>query len=177
MTPGAGVQSLDALKDWYAALSLFRTDAQNAQTGINLSLQRAADYLGRQQVYWKQQIRKAEEEVTQAKTELRNRQYKDKDGHHPDTTVQEENLTIALGRLHLAEDRLEATRRWMQRLPTVIHDVYDGPGRQLAFFLDIDLARALAELAKQLTALEQYLGLQAPQTPAAPPPSAKKDTP
>jgi hypothetical protein len=172
MTPGAGVRSLDALKDWYSALALYQNEAQNAQTSINLALQRAADYLSRQQGFWQHQIRKAEEQVTVAKQELRNRQWKDKDGHHPDTTVQEENLEIALARLHNAQDRLEATRRWLQRLPSVIRDVYDGPARHLAFFLDIDLPRAQAELAKQLTALEQYLGVQ----PAAAP-APKKESP
>jgi hypothetical protein len=175
MTPGAGVRSLDALKDWYAALALFRNEAQNAQTSLALALQRAADFLGEQQVVWQRRIRKAEEDVTQAKAELRHRRLlKDFDGRHPDTTVQEKNLARALDGLRHAEDRLDVTRRWLQRLPTVIRDVYDGPARGLSFFVEIDLARALAELAKQLTALELYVGLQPVASPAPPP---KKDTP
>lgn len=186
MIPGAGVRSLDALKDWYASLSLFRAESQEAQTSLSLSLQRAADYLTRQQVFWKGQIRKFEEEVSQAKIALSQRRWKDKDGHHPDSTVQEEDLELAKARLLDAEEHLEATRRWQGKLPTLIHDVYDGPAHRLAFYLDIDLAKALADLAKQLAALEQYLGLQptnAPSAPAAPVASAapaqdaKKDSP
>ena len=174
MTPGAGVRSLDALKDWYVALSLFRGEGQEAETSLRLSLLRAEEYLNRQQVFWKKRIREIDEEIVQAKAELSSRKWKDKDGHHPDTTVQEENLELARARMEDAEERLEACRKWHGHLPSVIRDIFEGPNRRLAFFLDIELPKALAELAKQITALEQYLGLQPSALPAT---SAGKDSP
>lgn len=173
MNAGAGVTSLAVLREWYAALAEFGTDAQNALTSVALSLQRAGDWLGEQQQHWRRQIRECEDEVTQAKAELVSREYINFDGNHPDTTVQEENLRLAKGRLQFAEERLEAVRRWMKQLPLEIRDTYDGPSRHLAFFLEGDLPRGLALLTRQLTALEQYVNLQGQpvSAPAAPAPT------
>jgi hypothetical protein len=172
MNPGAGVTSLAALTEWYAALAEFGTEAQNALVSLALSLQRAHDWLGEQQQHWKRQIRECEDDVTQAKAELVNRQYIDFSDNHPDTTVQEENLRLAKARLEFAEERLEAARRWMKQLPLEIRDTYDGPARQFTFFLEGELPRGLAQLADQLTALEQYVnlhpGTMAPKPAGAP---------
>jgi hypothetical protein len=171
MNAGADVGSLAVLHDWYAALAAFRTEAQGALTSLALSLQRADQWLGEQQQFWRRRIRACEDEVVQAKTELMNRQYTDFAGDTPDCTVQEENLRAARARLQFAEDRLEAVRRWMRRLPMESRDVFDGPTRQLTFFLDAELPRGLALLARQLTALERYAERSvepAPAPPAAP---------
>jgi hypothetical protein len=166
MNPGAGVQSLDALVDWYAALSKFREDTQNGVTSMALALQRCFDWLAEQQQEWRREIRAAEDAVVQAKNDLRKKQYEDWLGKKPDTTVEEKNLRKALARLEFAEDRLETTRRWSQRLPRLIQDTYDGPTRSLSFFLDTDMERALAHLGQQINVLEQYVNMQGPQTSA-----------
>ena len=87
MNAGADVGSLAALHDWYAALAEFRTEAQGALTSLALSLQRAEHWLGEQAQFWRRRIRACEEDVTQAKTELMNRQYADFSGDTPDCTV------------------------------------------------------------------------------------------
>jgi hypothetical protein len=173
MNAGAGVTSLAALHDWYAALTEFRTEAQDALTALSLALQRSESWLGEQQQFWQRQIRAREDEVTEARTELRTRQIPNAFGEKVDCTVQEKNLRRAKARLEEAEDRLAAVRRWMLRLPREVCDNYAGPAGQLAAFLDGDLPGGLAVLARQLTALEQYLLLQAASV-AAPPPAKEK---
>src|SRR5579872_1669808 len=98
MNTGAGVTSLAVLHDWYAALTEFRTEATDALSTLSLALQRTAGWLDDQQQYWHRQIRKCEEEVVQAKTELRMRKMADYFGHPPDCTVQEKNLRLAQAR-------------------------------------------------------------------------------
>jgi hypothetical protein len=168
MNGGAGVTSFAVLHDWYAALAEFRTEAQDALTELSLSLQRAVPWLGEQQQYWQRQIRACEEAVTQAKTELTNRRYTDFSGNTPDCTVQEKNLRRAQAKLQAAEDRLEAVRAWMLRLPREI---------RLALFLDAELPSGLALLARQLTALEKYANPQADSgaTPTAQAVAAKPE--
>jgi hypothetical protein len=170
MNAGADVGSFDALHDWYAALAEFRTEAQAALTSLALALQRAADWLEQQQSHWRRQIRVGEEEVVQARAELTSRRFAGFDGEEPDCSTQEDNLHRAEARLEFAQDRLEATRRWLRRLPQDREDTYEGPARRLAFFLDADLARGLAVLQRQLAALERYADLRS----AAPP---DKETP
>jgi hypothetical protein len=178
MNPGAGVTSLDVLNDWYAALVLFRTDAQNALTSAVMSLRQAEGWLEEQQIHWQRQIRKAYDEVTQAKAELVQREYTHFDGgEKPDTTVQEENLREATARLHHAEDQLEVVRRWMKRLPIAVADVFEGPTRQLGFFLDCELPRGLALLERQLSALDQYTHARPAAGGGRPAAAAKPEAP
>ena len=126
MNAGADVGSLAALHDWYAALAEFRTEAQGALTSLALSLQRAEHWLGEQAQFWRRRIRACEEDVTQAKTELMNRQYADFSGDTPDCTVQEENLARAKARLRFAEEQVEVCRKWSLRLPKMISEEYDS---------------------------------------------------
>jgi hypothetical protein len=175
MNAGAGLTSLEALNDWYAALAQFKAEAHNALTSVALALQRANDWLLEKQAQWKREIHRAEDAVAQARAELRTRKLEKWEGHDPDTTVQEKNLQKALSRLEFVEGQLERTRQWIAQLPGVIEDTYDGPARNLTFFLDSDLTRALAVLARQLGALEQYTNL-APAMPASEPPSAPPAT-
>src|SRR5262245_60840423 len=129
MNAGAGVHALDALTDWYAALAQFQSDAQNGLTSMALALQRNFDWLAEQQQHWRREIRAAEDAVVQAKNDLRKKQYEDWLGKKPDTTVEEKNLRRARARLQFAEDQLETTHRWQQRLPRLIQDTYEGPTR------------------------------------------------
>jgi hypothetical protein len=177
MNPGAGVTSLAALHDWYASLAAFRTEAGDALATLAVSLRQAADWLDEQQDHWRRQIRACEEDVTQAKAELRQRrQFLDPFGRPPDSTVQEKNLRRAQAGLEAAQDRLEAVRRWTHRLPREITSVYDGPAGRLSHLLDADLPRGLALLSRQLTALEQYVNLRAGPAPA-PTPEPPKEKP
>jgi hypothetical protein len=167
MNAGAGVTSFTVLHDWYAALTEFRSDAQDALTSLSLALQHADAWLDEQQQHWRRQIRACEEAVTQAKTELRTRQIPDAFGHPVDCTVQEKNLRLAKARLEEAEERLAAVRRWMLRLPREVCDTYTGPAGHLASFLDGELPSGLALLTRQLNALEQYANLRADTVPAS----------
>src|SRR4051812_4227509 len=95
MNEGAGVHALDALKEWYAALALFRDDAGSALTSMSMALQKAADWLIEQQQVWRRELRRGEEEVSRARNELRSRKSQDWSGREPDTTVQEKALRKA----------------------------------------------------------------------------------
>ncbi len=113
-----------------------------------------------QQQYWQRQVRQAYEDMVQAKTHLRSRKSLESDIYKPDCSEFEEDLERAMRRLEYCEDRQERTRRWQHKLPVVIRETYDGPSRNLTFFLDADLPRALAELGRQMTSLERYLGIE-----------------
>lgn len=164
MNTGAGVESFQALTDWHACLTEFRTDAQNAVTAVALSLQRAADWVADQQKHWRAEIRKTEDRIVEAKTALRNKQYEDYSGGHPDTTVEEKELREAVAYHEFAQEQHDTARRWSLKLPTLIEDAWLGPSRNLTFFLDSDLPRAMALLTRQIAALEQYAATTPPTT-------------
>src|SRR5262245_33974324 len=166
MNNAADVRSIDALRDMHASVCKFRTDAQDGLASGELSIRRAHDYLTEKLHFWQAAIRKCEDEVFQAKQELKQRQYVGFDGRVPDTTVQEENLKRAQGRLRYAQEKVETVRRWMTKLPNMVSEVYEGPARHLAATLESELPRALALLERRIMALEAYTTLTAPASPA-----------
>jgi len=173
MNQGAGVESLAALQEWYGHLTVFRTDGLDALASITSELNRIEAWLTEQLRRWQQTARECEEDVAQAKNELRNRSFPDWSGRMPDTTVQEDNLREAERRLDFARDQIQVVRRWVSRLPVEITEVYEGPSRHLGNFLEGDVPRALAVLARQMDAIEQYLQVQ--PEPSVPKP--RKDAP
>jgi hypothetical protein len=165
MAEAADVRSLDALRDFHAALCVFRTDAIEALSSIVLSIRRAQDWMAEQSQFWQRAIRACEEEIFQAKQELAQRKFPGWSGRPPDTTVQEENLRKAKAKLAYAQEKLEVTRRWMTRFPVQVSEAYEGPSRALAATLETDLPRGLAMLERRVVALEEYLALKAPPAP------------
>src|SRR5262245_4274191 len=167
LNDAADVRSIEALRELHATVCKFRTDAQDGLLSGELSIRRANDYLVEKLHFWQAAIRKCEEEVFQAKQELKQRQYVGFDGRVPDCTVQEQNLKRAQGRLRYAQEKVETVRRWMIKLPNQVSEVYEGPARHLGATLESELPRALALLERRIMALEAYTALTAPATPAA----------
>src|SRR5262249_6084298 len=135
MADQADVRSIDAVREWHAALTAYGESLSEAMAGVELELRRAFDWLAEQLDRWKKAIRECEQEVVQAKAELSARKFPGWDGREPDTTVQERELRRAKARLEHAEDQVEKVRAWIGRLPQVIDEVYRGPAHRLVNFL------------------------------------------
>ncbi len=163
----ADVRSIAALQHWRAQLATYGEILVEAMAGVDLEIRRMQDWLEEQLSLWKGAIRQCEEEVTQAKAELAQRQFPTWDGREPDCTVQERNLRRAKARLEYAEEKVEMIRRWITRLPKMIDEVFTGPSRRLQSMLEADVPNALAELGRRLAALESYAGLRPDHAPLA----------
>jgi hypothetical protein len=174
----ADVRSIDALRDWHATLTGYGESLAEALAGVEMELRRAREWLDEQLALWRQAVRDCEDEVTRAKAELAHRKMPQWDGREPDCTVQEKNLRRARARLEHAEDQVEVCRRWVQKMPEAVDEIYNGKARRLANFLEDDLPKALAALARRVAAVEAYAGLRPDYAPgpagssvvAAPPP-------
>ena len=164
----ADVRSIDALRDWHATLTGYGESLAEALAGVEMELRRAREWIAEQLSLWQQAVRDCEEEVTRAKAELAHRKMPTWDGRDPDCTVQEKNLRRARARLEHAEDQVQVCRRWSQKMPEVVDEVYNGKARRLANFLEEDLPKALTILSRRLAALEAYAGLRPDYAPAAP---------
>jgi hypothetical protein len=182
MADHADVRSIEALREWHAALTAYGEVLAEALAGINLEIRRASDWLEEQLVRWQRAVRDCEEEVTRARAELAQRKMPTWDGREPDCTVQEKNLRKAQARLAHAEEQVLKCRQWIARLPKQIDEIYTGAARRLANFLDAELPKGLAELARRIAVLESYAGLRpdyapgpsvssVPAAPLRPPPT------
>lgn len=184
MPDGADVRSLDAVRDWHAALAGYGDVLSEALAGVELEIRRAHDWLGEQLSLWQRAVRECEEDVTRAKAELSQRKFPNWDGREPDCTVQERNLRLARARLEHAEDRVAACRQWIGRLPKAIDETYTGASRRLGNFLEAELPKGLADLARRIAAIEAYAGERPDYAPgpsgtaaAAPPPPKPAEPP
>jgi hypothetical protein len=160
MPDGADVRSIEAVTDWHAALTNYADSLAESLAGIELEIRRAYDWLDEQLASWRQAVRDCEDEVVRAKAELSQRKFKTWDGREPDCTVQEKALRLARARLQYAEEQVVKVRQWIGRLPKIIDEVYRGSARRLTNFLEDDLAKGRAELARRVAVLESYAGLR-----------------
>jgi hypothetical protein len=176
----ADVRSIDAVRHWHATLTGYGESLGEALAGVELELRRAFDWLDEQHALWKQAVRDCEQEVVQAKAELSQRKFKTWDGREPDCTVQERALRKAQARLEYAEEQVVKVRQWIGKLPKLIDELYRSPARRLTNFLEDDLPKAQAELARRIAALEVYASLRtdyASGPPGAPVPNPGVHTP
>lgn len=160
MAQAANVNSIDALATWKAALATFREDGQEAIGATATEIRRAFDWLQDKQRYWQQEVRRREELVVQAKTELRRKKTLSVtvQGKQPDTTIEEKALRKAQMLLEEAEQKLEKTRRWKPALEIDVNE-YEGKARRLSSMLDGELMRGLVLLEQKIRSLEAYLAV------------------
>jgi outer membrane murein-binding lipoprotein Lpp len=173
MTPGADVQAIDALQDWHNALCVHREEAMEALSSIALEIRRAFDWIDEEEKSWRREAKAAEDDVVRAKAELNQRRNPNYADRIPDTSVQEKELARAKHRLQYAEDQIDVCRKWSARLPKMISEEYDGAGRRLMNFLDVELATAIADLGARIDRLHAYLAVT-PATVAPPAPTPEK---
>lgn len=165
MNPGADVTSLDALREWYAALNTFRDEALGSLSAVAQEVQRAQSWVDDQLFDWQRELRRCMEALAQARAELANRRFPDFTGRIPDCSVQEKNVRRAEAHLEFVEGQIEICRRWRIQLPREVEDVYDGPAHRLNNFLTGEFLRAIARLDQQIISLEAYMDLKpAPET-------------
>lgn len=187
MGPGANVSSIEALNEFRAALIEFIEDARDAVSANDMEIQRAFAWLDDQVKHWQKEERIRQEEMVTAKRNLKQRQLMETPSRKPDTTEQEEALTLAKRRLREAEQKLASSRHWKNLLRREA-DQYFGPAHILASMLDANLPKAAVVLEHKIATLEAYVGIApaptdggAPAEPApasaetesAPPDSAK----
>ena len=178
----ADVRSIPALIEWHAALAAFQEGAGEALMALNQEVRRLAEWTAEQGRLWSRAAREAEQAITQAKAELAARRFPGFDGRMPDTTVQERNLRRAVAKHDYATEKVATCRAWVGRLPKIIEEVYSASAHRLQMQLEGDVARGLAELTRQIEALERYAGIShdyaaRPSDLPAPPTAASGESP
>ena len=125
-----------------------------------MEIRRAQDWLESQLGFWRAEIRRAEDAVHAAKTDLQRKKMMRISDRQPDTTDQEKALGKAQARLDHAEEKQKNVKAWMQQLPRAIEE-YDGQARPFQDVLDHDLVKMIALLEYKIAALDEYQRIQA----------------
>lgn len=160
MSGGAHVGSIDAVRDFRAALANFAHEAREALISFDMESRRTLEWLlETQPKFWQHEVRRSEELLTQAKIELeRCRNSKLPGGEAPSCMEERQAVDRARRRSQFAEEKLETTRKWGYVAQRESIE-YSGRSNQLVSMFDAEMPAALALLDRVLTSLEAYISV------------------
>jgi len=152
----ANVTSLDALRQFRAALVRFAAEVEAALVTLELEARRPMDWIEDDRSrYWPQQTRKASDLVSEARLALERCEVRISGEDARYCYDERKALQRAKRRLQLAEEKTQATRRWKAQMHKDLEDFQVQVAR-LKRYLESDLLRAIATLDRMLAALDRY---------------------
>jgi hypothetical protein len=162
MNRPARVRSIDALDHLAAAIHAFAAEASVALDDLRMDLHRAIQWIQYdQKEYWTQELRRAEQAVTEAKLSLERRRMFRIGDQQPSCREQEKALEAAKRRVVAARQKLEAVKRWARLLEHQSMECRSALA-PLAQWIQADVPRAITLLKRMSGALESYVGLALP---------------
>src|SRR5579863_9452142 len=112
MSKSANVLSVQTLKDFKNVLCNYAEEARNSLSGVDMELRRMRDWLERDQLgYWQAQIKKRQEDLMQARSDLHRRKLSQSGSDAVSDADQKEALREATKRLHVAEEKVAQVKR------------------------------------------------------------------
>ena len=129
MTPGAQVESVDALRALHAALARFGVQARGALDAAAQEVRHTLDALDERLAFWQQETARRQEDVNRARADLSRVRWMH-DGERVGGSEQEINLLRARQRLREAEEKSATVRRCQRLLPDAVRE-YEGPAHRV----------------------------------------------
>ena len=165
MSQSANVRSVDALKDFKIAMITFAEDARNALSSTDMEVRRIRDWLQRDQLtHWMAQVKRREEDVATAKSELFRRKVTAMNSDSVSDTDQKEALRLATRRLEQAHEMVAKIKRTIPFLEHAIAE-YQATSQPLGDMLTGSFANSINLLERWVVSLEKYFELNAPTAP------------
>jgi hypothetical protein len=158
MERSAHVTSVDAIREFRAALLQFGGEAEEAVVMLTLEARKAIHWLQQDRSrYWPEQVRRAQEWVVQARNELDRCQLHYGSEDAPSCFDQKKRLERAKRRLHFCEEKVKAVKRWIHTVRQELDD-FHGELAKMNNWLETDVPRGAAALERMLRALDKYSG-------------------
>ena len=156
MSQAANVRSLEALKEFRVALIKFIDKAKRSISTADSEVQRTSIWLGSTQpMHWIQEVRRAEERLTQAKSELFRATISQPDNPRGPTD-QVRLVRKRQEEIKIASDKLQNTKKWSRKFERSLNE-YRGAMAPLGSILDGDLQKASSILTNAIKSLEAYV--------------------
>ncbi len=165
MSRSANVQSIQTLKDFKLAMIEFGEDARNALSGVEMDLRKMRDFLERDQLgYWQMQVKRRNEEVMQARSDLHRRKISQQGSDAVSDSEQKEALREAMRRLRIAEEKVALIRKLIPQFHHAIAE-YHSHSQPLGDHLSGGFEKSLSVLERMVLSLEAYVATTAPSAP------------
>lgn len=163
MGQAARVTSIDAVREMAAAIASFRGEASAALDELDMEIRRALEWiLHDRKEYWADEVRRGGQRVTEARIQLQQAQMSRRIADHEPSCFDEKKLLErSKRRLEVALAKVEVVRHWAGVIEHAVNE-YRASRGQLTGWLDADVPRGLAALARITEALESYVAVSVP---------------
>jgi len=161
MSTGANVKSIQALSDLKTMLARYGSDVPETLQRMTRTIEQTRQALTERQNHWRVQVRRCEEQLTQARaalTRCQNSAYTDREGrrHAPDCRPFEQAVADARRQLEAASQALRSVEQAIKQVEVAVHS-YEQQARRLTNFLNGDLKAGQALLERKITTLQAYV--------------------
>lgn len=158
MSDAARVTSVEAVQRFYSAVRVFQDEADGALLALDQQLAKVLAYYDYDLPhYWKEQVRRAFDEVARARSAYETCKMRTVAGHRPSCDEEQAALTAAKRRLEYCQEKVEVVGRWAVKLHRVVDEFRAQTGR-FRKFVEGDVEKTAALLARTVASLESYLG-------------------
>ena len=162
MSSQADVRSIDALKEFRAALAVYAEEALGALGTARMEARRTMQWVQHdRKEYWSGQIKRRREAVASARAEVARRRLAKTPEHTPAMSEQKELLRNAEAALREAEAKVILVRKWEPMLGQAILE-FQASIRRISDLASGDVPRATHLLGRLVDALEAYTRVAPP---------------
>jgi hypothetical protein len=174
MSQSANVKSIGAIHDFKICLANFAEEARTALSSSDMEVRRARNWLTRDQLsYWQAQVKRRNEEVSTARTELHRRKLSQQGSEAVSDADQKEALRMAQRRLEEAERKVALCKKWAPVLEHAISE-YRAATQPLGDRLSGQLVNSMMLLDRMVATLESYIAVAPPPRISMPEPSSDR---
>jgi hypothetical protein len=166
----ADVRSIDAIREFRAALATFAEEVTAALGAVDMEIKRTVQWVAHdRRAYWLEQVKRRRERVAMAQAEVFRRKLAKTDDYSPAMSEQKELLRKAEAGLRDAEQRAALVKKWEPALQQAVLE-YRASTRRISNLATGEVPRAILTLGRIVDALEAYLR-EAPPASGGPPPT------
>lgn len=153
----ANVRSFEAIQRVRDELVRFKHRSTDGIDELAGEIRRVIDWVEHDRpAYWKMRVRKAYDQVGEAKNNLHRCLMYPVNDETPSCAEEKAELKKAQARLRYCEEKQQAVREWASKLRHELHE-YGGRMGKLKTLIEADTPRTIALMERQTEALERYL--------------------
>jgi hypothetical protein len=152
----ANITSIEAIRIFATAMRAFEDGAEDAAVQLELEARRPVAWIDELSMYWPKEVRKASDAQSEARVNLEKCELTINPEDRRSCIDERKALEKAKRRLRLAEEKVQAVRRWKVQIRKEVEE-FQVQIAKLRQFLESDLVRSIISLQRMSEALEQYV--------------------
>ncbi|MFN0019836.1 MAG: hypothetical protein ACKVP0_16385 [Pirellulaceae bacterium] len=152
----ANITSIEAIRAFTTALMAFEDGAEDAAVQLEIEARRSVTWIDELAMYWPKEVRKASDAQSEARLALERCELTISGEQGRSCYDERKALEKAKRRLRLAEEKVQAVRRWKVQIRKEVEE-FQVQIAKLRQYLESDLVRSIASLKRMSEALDQYV--------------------